>query len=140
VSFQRPVYLHDDRLAVTPLDGMVRVAGKTELGPRSHAIPSGRVRTMVRAMARAVDGWPASSEGSAHTGARPMTPDGLPVIGLVPGYRNLAVASGHAMLGVTLAPATAAALTELLVSGNVPPELRPFDPARFSKPRRTRDR
>ena len=62
-----------------------------------------------------------------------MTPDGLPVIGLVPGYANLAVASGHAMLGVTLAPATAVQLARLLVTGRVPEVLAPFDPARFAR-------
>ncbi len=62
---------------------------------------------------------------------RPLTPDGLPVIGLLPGFRNLAVASGHAMLGVTLAPATAEAVADLIVTGHAPDVLGPFDPARF---------
>jgi D-amino-acid dehydrogenase len=60
-----------------------------------------------------------------------MTPDGLPVIGLLPGFRNLAVASGHAMLGVTLAPATGDALADALTTGSTPNVLRPFDPGRF---------
>jgi D-amino-acid dehydrogenase len=134
LALRRPVYLHDDRLAITPLDGMVRVAGMMELGAEGNAIPEGRLRTMTRAMSRAITGWPASMEGAvASTGGRPMTPDGLPVIGLVPGYANLAVASGHAMLGVTLAPATAVQLARLLVTGRVPEVLAPFDPARFAR-------
>jgi D-amino-acid dehydrogenase len=60
-----------------------------------------------------------------------MTPDGLPVIGRVPGYRNLLVASGHAMLGVTLAPATGEAVAELIATGHEPDVIAPFDPARF---------
>ena len=67
----------------------------------------------------------------AGTGMRPMTPDGLPVIGLLKGYRNLAVAAGHAMLGVTLAPATAEAIADLITTGRGDDALRPFDPARF---------
>jgi len=60
-----------------------------------------------------------------------MTPDGLPVIGLLPGFSNLAIASGHAMLGVTLAPATADALAGQLTTGRQPEVLRPFAPDRF---------
>ena len=60
-----------------------------------------------------------------------MTPDGLPVIGWMPGYRNLAVASGHAMLGVTLATATGEAVADLITTGHAPEVIAPFDPARF---------
>jgi D-amino-acid dehydrogenase len=49
----------------------------------------------------------------------------------VPGYRNLIVASGHAMLGVTLAPATGEAVAELITTGHEPDVIAPFDPARF---------
>jgi D-amino-acid dehydrogenase len=65
------------------------------------------------------------------SGLRPMTPDGLPVIGLLPGFSNLAIASGHGMLGLTLAPATADALADLISTGKRPEVLRPFDPGRF---------
>jgi D-amino-acid dehydrogenase len=61
-----------------------------------------------------------------------MTPDGLPVIGQLPGYRNLIVASGHAMLGVTLAPATGEAVAGLITSGRAPDAIAPFDPTRFA--------
>jgi D-amino-acid dehydrogenase len=61
-----------------------------------------------------------------------MTPDGLPVIGWLPGYRNLAVASGHAMLGVTLAQATGEAIADLLTTGRAPDVIASFDPARFA--------
>jgi D-amino-acid dehydrogenase len=62
-----------------------------------------------------------------------MTPDGLPVIGWLPGYRNLIVASGHAMLGLTLAPATGEAVADLITTGRAPDVIAPFDPARFTK-------
>jgi D-amino-acid dehydrogenase len=60
-----------------------------------------------------------------------MTPDGLPVIGLLSGFSNLAIASGHAMLGLTLAPATANALADLLTTGQPLEVLQPFAPDRF---------
>jgi len=60
-----------------------------------------------------------------------MTPDGLPVIGRLPGSRNTYVSSGHGMLGITLAPGSALALTDLLLRGRQRSELAPFDPGRF---------
>ena len=47
-------------------------------------------------------------------GFRPCTPDQMPVIGLIPGYRNAYVASGNCRLGVTLAPATADVLRSMI--------------------------
>ena len=51
----------------------------------------------------------------------------------LPGYRNLIVASGHAMLGMTLAPATGEAVAELITTGYAPHLIAPFDPARFGE-------
>jgi len=39
-------------------------------------------------------------------GFRPCSPDGLPYIGMSAKYKNLAIATGHAMIGLSLAPAT----------------------------------
>ena len=61
-----------------------------------------------------------------------MTPDGLPVIGRVPRAPAVWVASGHAMLGVTLGPATGEALAAA-ITGDRADVLRPFDPARFNQ-------
>jgi len=62
-----------------------------------------------------------------------MVPDGLPVIGLLSGYCNLAVATGHAMLGLTLGPATGTAIAEILGAGRIPNAVKPFSPGRFAK-------
>jgi D-amino-acid dehydrogenase len=62
---------------------------------------------------------------------RPLTPDGLPVIGRAPGVDNLFVAGGHQMLGITLAPATGDALASLMLDDGAETPLLPFDPARF---------
>ena len=64
---------------------------------------------------------------------RPVTPDGLPAIGRAPGIENLYVATGHQMLGVTLAPATAFAIADLMIEGRGAIDLTPFDPGRFQR-------
>jgi D-amino-acid dehydrogenase len=60
-----------------------------------------------------------------------MTPDGLPLIGWLPGFRNLAIASGHAMLGLTLAAATGEEIADLITTRVASDLIKPFDPARF---------
>jgi glycine/D-amino acid oxidase-like deaminating enzyme len=61
-----------------------------------------------------------------------MTPDGLPIIGFLPGYENVVVATGHQMLGITLAAPTAVAIAETLKTGHVPEHLSPLSPQRFA--------
>jgi D-amino-acid dehydrogenase len=134
---RRPLYLHETRVAITPMDGMIRLAGTMEFSGLNHTLRQERVAAIARSAAWALRGWPDPTPTSGPgvqvwTGMRPMTPDGLPVIGWVPGYRDLAVASGHAMLGITLAPATGEAVADLLTTGELPELALPFDPLRFA--------
>jgi D-amino-acid dehydrogenase len=131
-EIKHAIYLHESRVAVTPVEGMVRLAGTMEFSGINEVVRTQRVAAIARAAARCLRDWPEDySQAKVGSGLRPMTPDGLPMIGLLPGFRNLAVASGHAMLGVTLAPATGDALADALTTGATPNVLRPFDPARF---------
>ncbi len=131
---RRALYLHEVRVAVTPLDGLVRLAGTMELSGVNDRLSPRRLMAIARAGARYLQGWPADpAVATPWTGMRPMTPDGLPAIGRVPGFANLIVASGHAMLGLTLAPATGEAVAELIATGRTPEGLGPFDPARFAR-------
>ena len=66
-------------------------------------------------------------------GLRPGTPDREPIVGLVPGYDNLWVASGHFRTGVQLAIGTAEVLVASLLSGAPDPLLAPLSPARFAQ-------
>src|SRR5438132_83983 len=63
---------------------------------------------------------------------RPVTDDGLPLIGRVPGVRGAYVATGHGPWGILNAPATGLALAELVAEGEASSvDLRAFDPARL---------
>jgi len=68
---------------------------------------------------------------------RPVTDDGVPLIGPVPGARGVFVASGHGPWGILNAPATGLAMAELVADGVAKlVDLRPFDPARLPTARR----
>ena len=63
---------------------------------------------------------------------RPVTRDGLPLIGRLPGLANAYVATGHSVWGILNAPATGEAMAELTVDGAARTvDLAPFDPARL---------
>jgi D-amino-acid dehydrogenase len=125
-----PIYFPSARLACTPRpDGKVRVAGIMELRP-----PGARLRTRRLAlMADAVRPMLADIKPELRTaewvGARPCTPDGLPVIGRTRSAR-IFVAGGHGMWGITLGPASGRLLAAQVATGEEPPALAPFDPLR----------
>jgi glycine/D-amino acid oxidase-like deaminating enzyme len=63
---------------------------------------------------------------------RPVTRDGLPLIGTVPAIAGAYVATGHSVWGILNAPATGEAVAELIVDGAAHSiDLKPFDPARL---------
>ena len=63
---------------------------------------------------------------------RPITQDGLPLIGRVPGVEGAYVATGHSVWGILNAPATGEAMAELITDGAAHTvDLSPFDPGRI---------
>jgi D-amino-acid dehydrogenase len=104
--------LTEARVAVTPMGDAVRFGGTLELGGTLGGTPGtvhpARVRGIVRAALRYYpDLDPESFAGvPVWSGLRPCSPDGLPYLGRSARFDNLVVATGHAMLGMSLAPIT----------------------------------
>ncbi len=127
------VNLSDAKVAITPLNERLRLAGTMEFGSLDEKLNQVRVDAILRAPKTYFRGWePPAGPVTARAGMRPMTPDGMPIIGALGRLDNTYVSTGHGMLGVTLAPGTAAALTDLVLRGKHSPALLPFSPARFS--------
>ncbi len=68
---------------------------------------------------------------SAWAGLRPGSPDGLPIIGRLPGRENVFVATGHFRNGILLAPITGKLVSQLVLDGKSDKLLKVFSPARF---------
>jgi D-amino-acid dehydrogenase len=126
------LYLAEARIGLSPYEQGVRVAGVFELGASRAEAPAGAGEALLAAARPYLSGWRPECDEPVVTwaGLRPATPDGLPLIGAVPSQPGLFVATGHGMLGVTLAPATAALLAPLVLQDRAAPELTPFDPGR----------
>ena len=114
-------------VAVTPLDGGLRLAGTVELAGLNLRMRRERL-SMLRLGARAyVRGIDEARDGSVWCGLRPMTGDGLPVVGWAPGIEGVFVATGHAMMGFLLGPLSGKLASEALLDGRMSldlPELR----------------
>ncbi len=125
----RPLYLPALRVACTPAPGGMRVAGTMEFRPADHPLDQRKIRAIMRSAQGFLPGIDWSTSARAWVGPRPLTSDGLPIIG---GTRteNLFVAGGHGMWGMTLGPATGRLLARLIATGRPQTALAPFDPLR----------
>jgi len=133
-SLRLPLLLTDQRLAVNPLGGGLRVTGRFELtSPAHRAISERRSKELVRRAAQVLDLPADTTPQHRWTGLRPATPDGLPVIGRMPGASAVLVAAGHGMLGSTAGPGTGEAIAALLTGGTPLVDEHVVGPARFAR-------
>jgi D-amino-acid dehydrogenase len=128
---RRPLYLEEAKIGVSPFRDGTRVTGTLELAGIDLDLNTRRMRALLEGARRYLRDWQPRDPRVEWAGLRPLAPDGLPVIGELPGQDGLYVATGHGMLGVTLSPATAALLAPLVLEGRLSPELEPFRPGRF---------
>jgi D-amino-acid dehydrogenase len=122
--------LTEPRVALTPMGGRLRLGGTMELaGLKEELIP--------RRLTALTDAWKAhmatplgdTSKAEAWTGLRPCSPDGLPYLGTIaPG---LTIATGHAMLGISLAAVTGELVAQLVRGERPALDLALLDPLRF---------
>jgi D-amino-acid dehydrogenase len=129
-------YLAEHRVAVTPLGSRLRLAGTMAFGDETLRVSPRRIDSVVSPAGHYFEGWPDNPRGGrvAWSGLRPMTPDGLPLIGRLPGQDRVLLATGHAMLGVTLGPVTGSLVADL-VQGRISDlgMLSAFRPGRFTR-------
>jgi D-amino-acid dehydrogenase len=112
----RCAILSEARVAVTPMASSLRFAGTMELSGIDQGIDAARVRGIVNSVAACYPDLAPSrlEQASVRSGLRPCSPDGLPYVGRVARFANLSVATGHAMMGISLGPVTGKLMAEIL--------------------------
>ena len=126
-----PVILAEAKAGITPMGDWLRFAGTLELSGFDLSINRRRVDAIVRAAAQYVDGLDSLPLREIWRGLRPCTPDGLPIIGRPSSLDNLILATGHAMLGVTLGPITGLLVSQLASRDQPKINLHALRPQRF---------
>lgn len=111
-----PMLLVEARVAATPLDDGVRFGGTMSLGEWSLQPNDLRLQTMKKSISKVLPELRGefSDSHDVWSGLRPCLPDGLPIIGRAQGWDNLVLATGHAMMGMSLGPVTGRLVSEIV--------------------------
>ena len=126
------LYLPEGHACVTPFGDGLRFAGTLELSGMNDRVLINRVAAIRRGAGRYFTGAESAPPVELWRGLRPMSPDGLPMIGRPAGYDNLVVATGHCMNGINHGPVTGKLVAEV-VGGRAPSvDLELLRPDRFS--------
>lgn len=132
-NIHTPTIFLEDRVAVTPMGDSLRFGGTMEISGVNHKISMNRVKGIVDSIPKFYPDMKVDMplKEKVWHGLRPCSPDGLPYVGRSRRIENLIVATGHAMLGISLGPGTGSVVADL-VNGNKPDvELHAFKPDRF---------
>ena len=127
-----PAVLMEAKVAVTPMKGFTRFSGTMEFSGINRKIRKERVEAIAKAAQQYYPGLEIYNEekASAQSGLRPVTPDGLPYIGRSHKYHNLNFATGHAMMGWSLGPATGLLVSEIIDGKRPSMDIEAFSPDR----------
>lgn len=106
----------ESRVGVSPTADRLRFAGTMELTGLNDVLRPERVEQIIRSVPEYFPEWRESDLAGIQPwfGRRPLSADGLPYIGRFGPQPNLIAACGHSMLGMSLAPATAQLVAELV--------------------------
>ncbi len=126
-----PLIFDEDRVAVTPLASAYRLGSTMEFAGYDDRLERPRLELLRRAARRYLVEPEAEPVLEEWWGWRPMVPDGVPLIGRVPGWDNVLLAAGHGMLGLSMAPATGQLVAELLTGREPHLDPRPYRLERF---------
>lgn len=127
-----PAILTEAKAAVTPMNGFTRFAGTMEIAGISETVNPVRVEAIARAANRYYPEIELTPEEKkeASSGLRPVSPDGLPYIGQSSKCRNLTLATGHAMMGWSMATGTGKLVSEMISGQPLSMDIQPFHPDR----------
>ena len=116
-----PSLLMEARVAVTPMGQTLRLAGTMEIAGLDKSVNTRRVQGILGAVPRYYPDFDAADFQNVKVwaGLRPCSPDGLPYVGRPAKFDNLCVATGHAMMGLSLGPITGKLVAQT-VSGQTP--------------------
>ena len=127
-----PMVIPEKNIGITPFDSSFRIGSMMEFAGFDDTIPPSRIQQLkdsAKPYLRTPEG---PIEEYTWYGWRPMTWDSLPIIGRVPRLSNALLATGHNMLGLSLAPMTGKAIADLVAERPSDLPMEALSPARFS--------
>jgi D-amino-acid dehydrogenase len=130
----KSLILTERRVAVTPMGDQLRFGGTMEISGHDGRIRQQRVEQIIAGAQAFFPEFTAADFSGVKPwfGYRPVSPDGLPYIGRLKHYTNLTTASGHAMLGLTMAPISGLLVAELVAGRKPSVDLEMLNPNRYA--------
>lgn len=123
--------LNEASVFCTPMNGFVRFAGTMEFSGTNEVMHRPRLEQLTKAAARYMPAVRGKAPVSEWCGLRPVSSDGLPIVGPLKGLEGVVVATGHGMLGLTLGPVTGRIVADWVLDGDTDSRWHPLQPKRF---------
>ena len=132
-SLDVPCILAEAKVGVTPMGDTLRFSGTLELAGMDFSINQRRVQAILREVPLYLPEFDFDQLELIEIwrGLRPCTPDGLPFLGRSKRFKNLTVAAGHAMIGVSLGPITGKLVSEIVAGEELSLDVSALVPGRF---------
>ena len=132
-NIKYPAILVDGRCAITPWGQKLRIGGTMEISGINNKVMLNRMQGIYNS---AKDFYPGLKidfppADKIWYGLRPVTPDGLPYIGRTAAYKNVIIAGGHAMLGISEGTGTGKIVSQLIKNTKTEIAIEAFNPHRF---------
>lgn len=128
-SVNRYIHFADRKFSLSPHESGVRMTSLVELASVDAPPDYSRIRRLLPHAARVLPGL-AEEEQSIWMGARPSTPDNVPVIGRSPRHDSVLFAFGHSHLGMTMGPVTGRIIADLVAGRDPGLDMTPYAPVR----------
>jgi D-amino-acid dehydrogenase len=126
-----PCILGESYVFCTPFAGHLRLAGTLEFSGFNSDLRHERLEQLSRAAELYYRDVDLPAPASEWVGQRPCLPDGLPALGWVGAHPGLAIATGHAMMGLTLGPVTGLLMAQILLGDEPELDIDMLRPDRF---------
>jgi D-amino-acid dehydrogenase len=125
--------LTEARVAVTPMGDSLRFGGTMEIAGLDETISERRVRGIIRAARQYYPEFRSEDFAGVRPwcGLRPCSPDGMPYLGRTARYHNLVIATGHAMMGLSLGAISGQIATRLVSEESPEFDLALLSPDRY---------
>jgi len=130
-----PSVLIEGRVALTPMDGnKIRFGGTMEITSTQTPPRYQRVQGILDAVKRYYPSFdvPMPAPEQIWYGYRPCSADGLPYLGRTQQWKNVVMATGHAMVGLSLGAGTGKLVSEIINETPLSMDIAAFKPERFN--------
>lgn len=124
---------HNHYMLAFPTDRLVVGATREDGSGFDYRMTAGGVHQELSEALRVAPGLADATLEEIRVGFRPMSEDGLPILGRVPDDEHIFVATGHGPGGLTLGPVSGAAVADEMLGNEPIAPLGPFALARFEK-------